>query len=144
MKISARELKEAIPEIGGLPVKESGNVNVQIFTAFLFKTTDSLAMAAKKEGSGGWGRVTDYFRTGAAGVFITTPPFGWSFRYSTLCDPCFNDFMPFEGEETAFAATVPDPDLFGAFSCVFVPAIFVSWVGVVVKIVQTPFIIFLS
>ena len=71
---------------------------------------------AKKRMGRLYGGVTDYFRTGAAGVFITTPAFGWSFRYSTLCDPCFNDFMPFDGEETTFAATVPDPDFFGAFS----------------------------
>jgi hypothetical protein len=86
----------------------------------------------------------DYFRTGAVGVFITTPVFGWSFRYSALCDPCFNDFMPFDRGETAFAATVPDPDFFGAVSCVFVPVIFVSWVGVFVKIVQLLSSFFLS
>ena len=78
----------------------------------------------------------DYFGTAAGGVSIPIAAFGWSFRYSTLCDPCFNDFMPFDGEETTFVATVPDPDFFGAFSCVFVPAIFVSCVGVFVKIVQ--------
>jgi hypothetical protein len=80
--------------------------------------------------------MTDYFRTGADGVFIPVPAFGWSFRYSTWCDPCFNDFMPFDGEESTFGAPVPDPDFLWAVSCIFVPAIFVSCVGVFDKMVQ--------
>jgi hypothetical protein len=47
--------------------------------------------------------------------------------------------MPFVGGEITFGVTcapVPDPDFFVEVFCIFAPAVFVSCVGVFVKIVQ--------
>ncbi len=90
---------------------------------------------------------TGYFRTGADGVFTPAPAFGWSFRYSSLCDPRINAFTCFAKWEITFGTTVdgcalvPDPDFWGAVSCIFVSVIVVSCVVVFFIYVQLLFII---
>jgi len=75
-----------------------------------------------------------YFRAGSDGAFAPATAMGRSLLYPVLCDSWTNDFTPFPACDETFGAA--DPAGAGEVFWTEVPVVFVSWVGVVVKIVQ--------